>query len=100
MERAKGFEPSTFSLGSCTDPHVTPANRRLTDADGSACTSACTSKPENGHESKVEVIAAMLRELPPEDRARLAAMLTAEANESHQRTRPNSLQLGQPTQLK
>jgi hypothetical protein len=61
------------------------SNQALTDAHATACTTACTSKPENTHESKPEgtpaaltadALAALVRQLPPEERARLAEMLT------------------------
>ncbi|MCX5674500.1 MAG: hypothetical protein NTX87_05785 [Planctomycetota bacterium] len=85
LERAMGFEPTTFSLGSGEHPDVTLENKKLTTPPPPACTTACTSKPENVHESKPEgtptaltadALAALVRQLPPEERARLAEMLT------------------------
>ena len=44
-------------------------------AEPSACTSACTSKPETVQPGTVEALATALQALPPADRARLAALL-------------------------
>jgi len=84
LERAKGFEPSTSSLGSSEHPDVTIDNKGLTTPLPPACTTACTSNPENPHESPPEgtpaaltadALAALVRQLSPEERARLAEML-------------------------
>ena len=61
----------------------------LTTGDAPACTTACTSKPENAHEGKpkgageaavpsaaFEALAALIRQLSAEERSRLAEMLT------------------------
>jgi len=95
MERAKGFEPSTFSLGSCATPDVSIADTPLTTGDAAACTSACTSEAENAHETPadaqghgqgegiaqgaatpLESLAQAIANLSADDRAKLAAMLT------------------------
>ena len=65
-----------------TEPQAT-AGRGLTGTNAPACTTACTGEAENGHESRLEAIAAALSELPMGDRARLAAMLTADAEKGN-----------------
>jgi hypothetical protein len=42
-----------------------------------ACTTACTNEAGNANGGTLEALAAALLSLPPEDRARLAALLTA-----------------------
>jgi hypothetical protein len=42
-----------------------------------ACTSACTSNPKNHNAATLEALAAALRDLSPEDRAKLGALLTS-----------------------
>jgi hypothetical protein len=44
-----------------------------------ACTNACTNSPKTGQTLTVEALAAALLALPPADRARLAALLTGQA---------------------
>jgi hypothetical protein len=76
-------------LGSGKPTDVTLENKGLTTPPPPACTSACTSKPENEHGAKpetpgepagpsaaFETLAALIRQLTPEERARLAEMLT------------------------
>jgi hypothetical protein len=54
-------------------------DKGLTASDSSACTSACTSEAKNGQIDPVAALAAALLTLPPADRARLAALLTGQA---------------------
>ena len=78
------------SLEGCERPDVTVENKGLTTPPAAACTSACTSKPEDAHESKpeapgeaaapstiFEALAVLILQLPADDRARLAALLKA-----------------------
>jgi hypothetical protein len=89
LERAMGFEPTTSSLGSGEHPDVTLENKGLTTPPPPACTTACTSKPENTHESRPEgtpaaltadALAALVRQLSPEERARLTEMLSGKGD--------------------
>jgi hypothetical protein len=50
----------------------------LAEGNAQACTESCTDSAENGNENKLQDIAAMLSELSPDDRAKLAEMLTDE----------------------
>jgi len=45
----KGFEPSTFSLGSGKHRTEPAAKQRLSNASPEACTNACTDSPESTH---------------------------------------------------
>ena len=44
-----GLEPTTFTLARGRPSVVSDADKGLTDGDTRACTTACTSDPENGH---------------------------------------------------
>ena len=46
-ERVTGFEPATFSLGSCKHRMEAPQAQEFSDAPSNACTSACTSSPDS-----------------------------------------------------
>jgi hypothetical protein len=58
-----------------------------------ACTSACTGEAENAHESSPErtasltadALAALILQLPPDERARLAALVNAKEGGSDAR---------------
>ena len=50
-----------------------------------ACTAACTSKQEMGHEGKLEALAAALRALSAEDWTKFATMLSREEGNNDQR---------------
>ena len=80
-------------VGEDAPPPNPLSNQALTDAHATACTTACTSKPENGHETRPEgtgeaappsaafdALAALIRQLSPEDRARLAVLLNTKDN--------------------
>jgi len=77
LERARGFEPPTFSLGSCGQGDVSASEKGLTTGGADACTNACTGEAENVHTDCLEELAAMLRELSPAERAELASILGA-----------------------
>ncbi len=74
----KGLEPSTFSLEGCAPTVVSAEANGLTDGDAGACTNACTKSTESGHDATLEALAATLLKLAPEERAKLAAMLTGQ----------------------
>jgi hypothetical protein len=58
-----GTQPNTLSQQQDTSPQK------------SACSNACSSKPETGNGTGLEALAAALLGLAPEDRAKLAALL-------------------------
>ena len=74
----KGLEPSTFSLEGCAPTVLSAETNGLTDGGDCACTNACTKSTESGHETTLEALAATLLKLAPEERAKLAAMLTGQ----------------------
>src|SRR6266704_330097 len=75
---ATGLEPVTPSVSSKGRCHASDSSKGLAEGDPAACTSDCTSEPENAHADPLETLAATLRNLSPADRARLAAMLTGQ----------------------
>ena len=98
MERAKGFEPSTSSLGSGGVRDLSEADKGLRSTDPDACTAACTSDAENANEGPLgegpesqggggeqlsgalAAVARLIGSLTPADRERLAAMLAGSPN--------------------
>ena len=46
-KRVTGFEPATFSLGSCKHRMEASQAQEFSDAPSNACTSACTSSPDS-----------------------------------------------------
>lgn len=73
----KGIEPSTSRMPFCGASNVSQASNELTDSDSAACTTACTKPKKKRKESPLDLLAAALLGLSPEDRAKLAAMLLA-----------------------
>ncbi len=66
--------PSVSSKGRC---NASIDSKGLTLASPSACTTACTSKPENDNADALADLAKRLLELPAADRARLAELLAS-----------------------
>jgi hypothetical protein len=54
VERQKGFEPSTFGLGSGTHPVASEGSKALTPTPFSVCTRVCTSEAENANADALE----------------------------------------------
>ena len=77
-KRVNGFEPSTFSLGSC-EHRMEPANKQeLADAPQDACTSACTGNAESGHDDPdLAAIVAAWPTLPEPVKAGIVWMVEA-----------------------
>jgi len=65
--------PSVSSKGH-TD--ATLAIKQLAETLNPACTAACTNEPKTTNETPLDALAAALLGLSPDDRARLAAMLS------------------------
>jgi hypothetical protein len=72
---ATGLEPVTPSVSSKGPLNATTNQQGLTASPSDACTTACTSEPENANAGTVEALAAALLSLSPADRQRLAALL-------------------------
>ncbi len=78
-----GIEPATYWLQTQGHRDVSEASKALTSTPPAACTSACTSEPENDNAGTLDAdqgdplvkLAATLLTLSPADRERLAAML-------------------------
>ena len=66
-----GFEPTTSCSQSRNAQDPSEAGKGLTDEPPAACTNACTSETQK----LLEVLAATLRSLSDEDRARLAELI-------------------------
>jgi hypothetical protein len=79
---ATGFEPATSRSRTGGDPDASLVNKEVAASQPSACTTACTNKPKNEHEAKLEALAAQLASLPAEDRAKLGAMLSQGGKEA------------------
>ena len=67
----RGFEPLTSALRTQRSSNLSDAGKGLTDEPPTACTNACTSETQK----LLEVLAATLRSLSDEDRARLAELI-------------------------
>ncbi len=78
MERVKGLEPSTFSLGSCASEFEGTATSTVTDDAATTMRSACPkSRPDgtkSGHDSQFVAALSMLAELPLPDEVKVAAL--------------------------
>ena len=70
----RGFEPLTSALRTQRSSNLSDAGKGLTDEPPAACTNACTSETQK----LLEVLAATLRSLSDEDRARLAELIQGE----------------------
>ena len=70
----RGFEPLTSALRTQRYSNLSDAGKGLTDEPPTACTNACTSETQK----LLEVLAATLRSLSDEDRARLAELIQRE----------------------
>ena len=70
----RGFEPLTSALRTQRSSNLSDAGKGLTDEPPAACTNACTSETQK----LLEVLAATLRSLSDEDRARLAELIQRE----------------------
>ena len=70
----RGFEPLTSALRTQRSSNLSEAGKGLTDEPPAACTNACTSETQK----LLEVLAATLRSLSDEDRARLAELIQGE----------------------
>ena len=88
-KRVKGFEPSTFSLGSCGQRTETPESSAVSDGADAACTGACTESPERVTEAARSAVPAdfsealaMIARLPLSDAEKAEAVrrLLAGAN--------------------
>ena len=67
----RGFEPLTSALRTQRSSNLSDAGKGLRDESPAACTNACTSETQK----LLEVLAATLRSLSDEDRARLAELI-------------------------
>jgi hypothetical protein len=54
QERQKGFEPSTFGLGSRNHPDASADSKALAPTPFPVCTRVCTSEPENANADALE----------------------------------------------
>jgi len=70
----RGFEPLTSALRTQRSSNLSDAGKGLTDEPPTACTNACTSETQK----LLEVLAATLKSLSDEDRARLAELIQRE----------------------
>jgi len=70
----RGFEPLTSALRTQRSSNLSEAGKGLTDEPPTACTNACTSETQK----LLEVLAATLKSLSDEDRARLAELIQRE----------------------
>ena len=70
----RGFEPLTSALRTQRSSNLSDAGKGLTNEPPTACTNACTSETQK----LLEVLAATLRSLSDEDRARLAELIQRE----------------------
>ena len=70
----RGFEPLTSALRTQRSSNLSDAGKGLTDEPPTACTNACTSETQK----LLEILAATLRSLSDEDRARLAELIQRE----------------------
>ena len=70
----RGLEPLTSALRTQRSSNLSVAGKGLRDEAPAACTNACTSKTQK----LLEVLAATLRSLSDEDRARLAELIQGE----------------------
>ena len=70
----RGLEPLTSALRTQRSINLSDAGKGLTDEPPTACTNACTSETQK----LLEVLAATLRSLSDEDRARLAELIQGE----------------------
>jgi len=70
----RGFEPLTSALRTQRSRNLSEAGKGLTDEPPTACTNACTSETQK----LLEVLAATLKSLSDEDRARLAELIQRE----------------------
>ena len=70
----RGVEPLTSALRTQRYSNLSEAGKGLTDEPPTACTNACTSETQK----LLEVLAATLRSLSDEDRARLAELIQRE----------------------
>ena len=70
----RGFEPLTSALRTQRYSNLSDAGKGLRDEPPAACTNACTSETQK----LLEVLAATLRSLSDEDRARLAELIQRE----------------------
>ena len=83
----KGLEPSTFSLEGCAPTVLSVETNGLTDDDADACTNACTESSGGDHDATLETLAAALLNLSPDDRVRLAVMLSGQKSSEGQSAR-------------
>ena len=70
----RGFEPLTSALRTQRSSNLSNAGKGLRDEPPTACTNACTSETQK----LLEVLAATLRSLSDEDRARLVELIQRE----------------------
>ena len=70
----RGFEPLTSALRTQRSSNLSEAGKGLTDEPPAACTNACTSETQK----LLELLAATLKSLSDEDRARLAELIQRE----------------------
>ena len=70
----RGVEPLTSALRTQRSSNLSDAGKGLTNEPPTACTNACTSETQK----LLEVLAATLRSLSDEDRARLAELMQRE----------------------
>ena len=67
----RGVEPLTSALRTQRSSNLSDAGKGLRDEPPTACTNACTSETQK----LLEVLAATLKSLTDEDRARLPALI-------------------------
>ena len=70
----RGFEPLTSALRTQRSSNLSDAGKGLRDEPPTACANACTSETQK----LLKVLAATLRSLSDEDRARLAELIQGE----------------------
>jgi hypothetical protein len=82
---ATGLEPVTPSLSSKNISNLSGANKELAASRDSGCTGGCTSEAKTQETDQVGALAAALLSLSSSDRARLAALLTGQAEGENRR---------------
>ena len=71
-----GLEPTTFTLATCQHRTQVLNRQEVMNDPANACTAACTDSPDSGHDDALKHLAAALLALTPDQRAKVAAMLT------------------------
>ena len=71
-----GLEPVTPSLSSCGHNDVSEDTKAFTSSPSAACPPACTSNANSGNEGPLDHLAEVILSLSPEDRSKLAELLS------------------------